>query len=582
MSFRSLPAVAVLAAFPVTLSAFVDSDELRQEQILFRIDRLKSINGVLVTGRGLARFDGGALSGPWSTNTPKGRDYVGHFQMDVAIQSVPYPNMEMGGSFRIYSELSGFWGSRERIEPREIWLDLLLLKYLGLRMGRIAPRYTPFTLYLPTDHVLMRTAPFFAFYQDRLYDAYLLDQNGRFPMDGLEVRADAELGENRLSFNGHVAKVYGYFEAPGFYDRYHFGTHLRFVEASETVRADAVWTALADLWGTPDVAPAPGPRRNMVFAGRVDADAAHFLSRDGKGALKNLGVEYEGAMSLFTTNANPTNASPAQNGFGHRVTVYVSVKAPDFRARVRAGWQSVDYEFVSPAAQNRALTFGQDGELFAGLGLPPYLPHVGVDRKIALSRSLHAPLSFTYAMNEATPNRAGFFGSADVKVRQVGVAAKVASLSETRAVGSNNPNLRRFLYAEGSASVKVNKWLELGGVGLYETVKREGATNVREDCAATVYGADVTFKPVRKLSLTLSWQSYGLTGRKVRDNYDPGQALRIRDYTPFDYDLEQSLLGATLVYDFSRSFRGTLSYQRRSSADRYDLDMVRTLLVATF
>ena len=279
------------------------------------------------------------------------------------------------------------------------------------------------------------------------------------------------------------------------------------------------------------------------------------------------------------------------------------------------GLRMIDYEFVSPGAQTRVASSGDPGDYFSDYVIQPFLFNYRFRNKIMLARDNGDMLNYTYAMNDATPNRSGLYAKiyADL-FKWVEGKADFSRMSEIRPIARSNMQKRSFLKQSIELAVNGPNIIDmpflpvLSGFLMTENVKRNdetattssNATNLivqkqlieTEDFQSTVKGASISIQVLKKLSLSALYQIYSYKGRKVIDIYKSHEPILIDGYEIINYKepIKNSLKGFGLTYHLSKmsvlqgdyiitEYEDTNPDNEKSN---YSIDYLRLLLLLRF
>ena len=564
--------IAVLFSLLLISNLFGVLDKTAQEQESLRqkLEDLKHVKGVLVTGRGKVLFGRGEGDGNAFTNYEKVRDYNQLIQLDLNFTANPVESLKIGANIRVQNDISGFYANSEDIlQIRDIYAEFIFFRFIQLRAGTIYEKYTPFTLIAPVDLIPL-DAPLLSAYKDLdLYDNFL-DRNGRFPLEGLEAKTGFFLkGMGSLNFNGIAAKLDGYESDGNSYDRYLFGGHIN-AFVLEMLEASGTIISIQDLKNT-GIQDYNAPKKNFVLSGAAKLDIVPFLFTE-KFIIKSMGADIEIAGSTFNSNIKKKNMK-VDAGFANRLGAFVNVNN---MIKADVGLRMIDYEFVSPGAQTRVASSGDPGDYFSDYVIQPFLFNYRFRNKIMLARDNGDMLNYTYAMNDATPNRSGLYAKiyADL-FKWVEGNVNFSRMSEIRPVARDNMQKRSFLKQSIELSVNAPNIIDMpflpvfSGFLITENVKRKddpdttlNSTNSillekvieTENFQSTVQGASITIQALKKLSLSGLFQVYSYKGRKVIDIYKSHQPILIDGYKVINYKepIKNILMGFGLTYHLSK------------------------------
>ena len=594
-----------------SLSAFIDEGDEKQEQILEKLDALKNIQGVMVTGRGKGVFEAGLGSDNYFTNQSRARDYNHFLQMDVNFLAVPTKNFEMGGTLRLQNDLSGFWGLRgDDIYPRDLYAELILLRFVNLRVGQLYEKFNPLTLWAPIDALPIRSELLYEYHKEDLYDNFL-DMHDNFPLLGARLRADFNIeGIGSSTLKGIASKIGEGADgiSPDIYDRYLFGAQadLRY---QKSMKAAGAWTSLRDIEDS-GMPVNVYPMQIDVISGTIEYDAAPMLFTE-KSIFKHVGVEADFAKSTYNdtiilnnilvgTNLSTVTNIRDVDGMANNIAVYIQAD----KIKIKAGYRLIDYEFISPGAQTRMIKSPGHGTTFEESGAEPFLYEFNYQNSPVISKDYYDGLNFTYPMNKATPNRKGIFSELTANLGMLALGAEIDILQEVKPIGTDNDENRSFNRMLGYISSKLGKGFEISGFYMNESVKRNDDVdtdwiNETENLVVDGLGAELVFRFFEKLSLIGVYQTYLISGRKIMDIYASQEPLYISSYMLMDdqpdigkivagLDIQNNLIGLGFIYAFNKALRLQTDYlmktyiNKKNEALNYNINTMRMLLTAKF
>ena len=590
---KRILSVILILMYIAPAFGFIDKGEENQEKILRKLDEIKSIQGVLISGRGIIGFDTVSGTGPSFEGMTAVRDSDQLIGMDIEFLTRPADAVTAGVDVRFESDLAAHPTKEpgKLIALRDIFIKARLLDSVEIKLGAIYERFTPFTLYAPLDLAPLRSELFYMYYREDLKDNFLHHKND-FPLQGMSIKVgffipaieadwDVKALLSRLGSSEQEESLA--------YDRYLIGLNNR-ITVDKIFRTDLNWVWIIDASETGDTGGIIKPLSSHVFSSAMEIDAAPILFTQ-KDILKAVGIESEIGMNFFDCNIVDYTNKPI-TGFAGTVDFFANLLG---FSKIKVGWQAVEHEFVSPGAQTRMATPGLSGSLpnFEETEIPPMLFDYSFHNFIRISRDNYNPLNFTYAMNSATPNRTGFFGELSLTPKFIHINSKVSLLEEMRPVAAAD-NLRSFFRTANEVSFLLPKLIkekvkllpEISVIYIIENVKREDSSltpgNEEEDSQSEILGVEAAFMPVRDLNIIIMYQKYMIQGRKAIDGYPSNEPLDMAGYMIMDFDIGNEVYGAGMIYDFTTSVKFQLDYLYKNYIDNYEIDQARALLLVTF
>ena len=587
--------VILIVAISTGLYGFIDKKEESREKIRRKLEEIRFIRGTLISGRGIAYMDAVAATGPFFENLSIIEDHNQIINLDLDVATRPALPMIAGAQIRFKADMAGtmWFDGGKAMTIRKVYIKGVLYEFITLSFGSVSEKFTPFTLFAPLDLIPMRTSLFYPYY---LYDIYdnRLENKDEFPFRGF--KADMEFlvgGSGRtLGIKALAVRLAGTDDEPdNAFARYLFGADC-YLLFKEMARISFVWCTIKDYGNTGAATEYNTPILNTTMSGEWELDMAPILLSMEKSFISAIGFQGESAVSSFDPDIRTNVLLDDTTGYAHTVSFYTKLKE---MAIFKAGWKSVDYEYVAPAAQTRMATPGGHSPVFGDMPLSPFLIDYSYHNFLRVSRDYYDVLNFTYPMNIATPNRTGFFGDLMLDFKYVNLYTEVHSLQEVRPVSAPNINKRTFFRNVNEISfpfpdieeLKIKSMAlipEISFFSIMERVKRDDYEptsqtnqNEAEDCKMDVYGVDVVFVLLKNLMVSAIYQIYSVSGRKTKDVYNSHQALKISGYEHKNLDIKNKIVGVGLYYSFGPATSANLDYFLKSYAGNYDLDHMRLL-----
>jgi len=611
---RYLITVLVLLILSSNLLSTLDMDE--ENKILDKLEELKSITGVLVTGRGKVFFGAYKGSNGDFTNYNKVKDYKQVIQLDLDFSAQPLNSLKFAGILRFENDISGYWGTGNILSVRDIYAEMILLRFIEIRAGTLYEKFTPFTLYAPVE-IAPLDAPLLKIYKDiQLYDNYL-DKYPKFPLEGFRIKSGL-MAPDLLSINlvGMAVKLDDSSSAGNSFDRFLFAGHGNCL-ALNAVYISGTYISIQDLEDTGEPL-FNQPLKNNITSGEAKLDIIPFLFSE-KFIIKSFGGEVEIAKSSFNSNTSTNIVKPVE-GYANQIAGFINLM--DI-LEAKAGFRAIDYEFVSPGAQTRMTTPLFDRDYFEDLNLHNFYFDYSYRNKVMMTRDNQDWLNLTYPMNTATPNRIGLFSQINAHYRTFLTAKiEIHQMEELRPVAASNNNKRSFSRTVRSAKIDTSKMLtdfipallpkivygffpEIEGFYITERTQRDDdpettseTANIaatlfeKEDYKVNIIGYSIIITPLKKLSLAGLYQKYRTEGRHILDGYVSHQPLLIAGYKVYFTKEENELYGTGLIYKLEKASRIHIDYMIKEMrfinpyTDKiyynHNINSLRALLLAKF
>ncbi len=587
-----LTSLLIIFLITTSLSGFIDKEEEKIENLYTKLNELKAIRGVLLTGKGMVFFNANYGKGEPLEPTGKTKDYQQFMQMDINFLAKPLPALECGARLRFKNDLSGFWGKGDSFSTEDLYGKLLLFKFIKLRFGTIYGKLSPFTLYAPINIVPLRSELFYTYFQEDLYEN-LLDQPERFPLKGISLNAAVIFeGNTELGLKGIVSKLDKYSSAGNTFDRYMFGANSDLI-AFDMTEISVNYVSIQDIKGTENTKEEPfnSPLKSDVYSAELELNCAPFLFGKNQN-IKGFGGEGEIAYSTFNSNTTESTNTESKgeecHGLAWRWNLFLNYND---NIKLNGGLRYIEYEFVSPGAQTRIVTPARYGSYFDhgfnDLGtdaLKPSLFDYSYRNKIMIARDNLDKLNYIYSMNIATPNRTGLFCDLNLSFGLVRAAIEVSSMKEVRPIAAPNKNKREFFRNENEISFDLSKILEylpiLSGFFTMENNKRddwpatkatsETNLNEKEDYKINIYGAEAVFELFQNFKLIGMYQLYSVKGLKTIDGYKSNHPIEIKGYHTTKFDIKNSVIGIGFIYEITRAIKVQADYFYKKYEEKED------------
>ena len=589
---KKIVALVMLALLPLTvnLRAFIDQDQVDKEEVMRLLNELKVVKGILFTGRAWIYLDPVWGSGPAFDVMSKKMGFNPQMSLLMEMTAFPMPMVELGSRLRfIHSQRGG-----TQLLGENLYADFILFQFIRFRIGQCSEKFTPFTLQSSVDQVWMRSELFNAYYQEDLY-AKLIPTDGSVPFEGLKMKFDLAMGQDAtVGLKAIAAKVLNDSQKGNSYDRYLAGLYLNGQAMKKAVGVEVASIMFADYTnsGRRD---GNLPKFYWTTSGTVTVNTAPLM---GIPLFDVLGIEGEAAVSGHKANVSSTNHMTWGTAYQANLTASIPKML-----KLKAGYRQIAYEFVSPGAQTRYITPGVSGsqfqneDFYVSLGLAPFWFQDYFRNKIQFTRDYFDWLNTAYPMNVATPNRQGLFG--DIKfnyMEMLSLAGNASMMQEVRPTAKPNENVRSFLRVVAEGSLNLSKIANIQGLpkisGFYimENDDREDSALTSEDETENykirILGVEAVFD-LKVLKIIGMYQSFGITGRKIIDVYNPAQqdALKIAGYQIYDFGttgIVDSVMGGGFIVRVSQAVSMQIDGFLMSNDDSYKFLQARCLIDSRF
>jgi hypothetical protein len=536
--------------------AFVDKTDIVREDLQSKLNELRVVKGMYFSGRSYIYLDPVWGRGDAFTNVTKKNDFGPLMNLYMNVTAFPMPALEIGGRMKFALSTK----SPYQVVMDNLYAEFIAFQFILIRFGQMSEKFTPFSLWSTTDRPWLRSELFRMYFKEDLA-VRLLDTDNSVPFQGLKIKFDLNMGENDLiRFKAIGSKILDEGAQANSYDRYMVGVMPGLSLFSDAIIAEGAYLTFFDNTnsGSRDYNP---QKKYDIFTGAFGLNLAPFILP----SLAGLGVQAEGAMSRHVENGS-VSQKPV-NGVAWKANLFVKVeKLLDFKA----GYRQIAYEFVSPGAQTRFVTpfpgpavgsLFRNGDFYDYLGFKSYFFQNYFRNKIQFTRDNTDALDYTYSMNEATPNRQGFFGQLGLTVKDwIAASCDASMMSEVAPVAAPNKVRREFLRVEAEGSVNLKTLVgsdflpKLSGFCVMENNDRDAAGALKEDLRTMVYGGEVLFD-FKLVKLVGMYQRMVQKGQKTVDGYDVSDqnALTVAGYDTKDMDLLNVVYGGGVIVRISQA-----------------------------
>lgn len=515
----------------------------------------------------------------------------GHAMVDLGVNIQPNDQLLIKGMVRIRNDYGGFWGSGVSFDVRQLYIKGILGGFLRYQLGDIDYRLSPYTFVNNRGLInrydgVITSVPL----EQVQYDLfYMQDQTWRQQGGALDFALEFSNVIDELQFELFTSRI-----RPGNAstedDRLYSGGSITLLQ-SENFRVGGQYVNLYDFEGTSN---------NTIFIRNpVITGTAEFNY-----TLSNTQLSAAVETGRSTLEWRNDEMAPVLEDYFYDATIKagwsklgLSVSAgyrdvgPNFRS---AGAQTMQINFAgSPQAYNR---YGNDQNLRQLTMLDLYRDASLYNVQIAPGLMAYDPrYDNATPYGRATPNRKGFsvdINYADPKERWV-VEATSELLSDV--VGQGTSGLKSYNTTSIFAQLNINNligwadrklWIS-GRFGVQNTDRAQIDIPADEvDLATNFSDFNLTATLFGQLELIAQYRLWATQGNDLlaeRNEYS-----EVVNYSEYNIDYNETLLGAGLQYAFSEKTNLRFMYQtfvwddRLSSTLNYNIDTYTIFFTMNF
>ncbi len=496
----------------------------------------------------------------------------GHAMVDLGVNIQPSDQILIQGMVRIRNDYGGFWGSGVTFDVRQLYIKGILGGFLRYQLGDINYRLSPYTF---TNNVglinkydgVITSVPL----EQVQYDLfYYPDQTWRQQGGAIDFALEFDKGIDELQFELFTTRI-----RPSNFadidDRLYSGGSIILVQ-SENFKVGGQYVNLYDFQGTSN--------NNIFLRNPVITGTAEFnykLSNTHLSAAVETGrstLEWQNDMEAPTLEDYFYDAT-VKAGWS-KLGVSVSAGYRDVGANFRsAGAQTMQINFAgAPQAYNR---YGNAQQLRQLTMLDLYRDASLYNAQIAAGLMAYDPrYDNATPYGRATPNRKGFSIGVNYDDPKERWAVEATSELLTDVVGQGTENLKNYNTTSIYARLNINNligWTERklwvsGRFGVQNTTRSSNEVYEQVDLATSFSDFNLTATLFGQLELIAQYRLWATKGNDQlaeRNLYSV-----IDDYSEYDIDYNENLLGAGLQYAFSDKTHLRFMYQAFNWDDKLE------------
>lgn len=519
---------------------------------------------VWVTGAARGIYYGDAYSNQTQadTITPK-RLESGHAMVDLGVNIQPSDKILIQSMVRVRNDYGGFWGAGVTFDVRQLYIKGIIGNFLKYQLGDIDYKLTPYTFQNNRGMVNsfegnLVNLPL----QQIQYDMfYMEDQTWRQQGAAIDFALEFSRFVQEMKFDLFTTRIrptnFGTQD-----DRLYSGGSVTLMQ-SKKLNLGVQYANLYDLEGTSN---STIQVRNPV----ITASA-------------------EGNFTLFNTNFNAaleTGRSTLEWAGDDQAPVLedyfydVSLKASwaDRGLSIKAGYRDVGANFRSAGAQSLQINFDRAVRAFSRYGndqsirpitmLDLYSDAALYNTQIATGLANYDPrYDNATPYGVATPNRRGFNVLVNYEDKKDRFELEGRTDILTNVVGEGTSSLKDYNTMSIYGKLNINEllgwndrkfWIS-ARTGMQNTSRSGEQTFEDVDLATNFTNVNLTATIIGDLDLIGEWRIWQSKGSELvaeRNLYS-----EIIDFTGYDIDYNESIVGAGIQYNFSEKTQLSLLWQ---------------------
>jgi hypothetical protein len=482
------------------------------------------------------------------------RQMSGHTLVDLAVNIKPSDKVFVQGMVRVRNDHGGFWGSGVTFDVRNLYLRGLVGKGFRYQIGDINYKLTPYTLFNSDEEFSANEPKVFSLMREmNRYDLFY-DENNSWRQQGVT-------GEFGLQFKEYIEEMdFTLFttrlnstDNNGLLDRLQSGGSV-FLRQSKFLDFRATYIDAYDVLGTS----ASADRfNNPVLTAGV---GLHAEQGDWK-----LDLASEFGQSKLKVEKEDKEVDLEDHFSDFELQLYHSVT----RVNISLGYQNVGTGFRSIGAQTKRLNFNRtplsysrygNEQSLRAFGLMDIMRDASIYQTELSSRLMPYDPAYGNAQpyGRATPNRSNISLGLDWKGADEEIEIGLGAIMGSEVVGQGTESLRDFMTINTDVIVHLDKmigsekhWTLSAGLW-YETTDRSGEAayeNVELDNSMIDLGMEYEFiKDFEILGGIRMMSAQGNESTARRNIVDD-----IITFEEYDIDMQQTLLGLGLRYNFSET-----------------------------
>jgi hypothetical protein len=495
------------------------------------------------------------------------RNTGGYALVDMGVNIKPNKSTEIMGMFRIRNGFGGFWGSGVTFDVRQLYMKGVIANKVRYQLGDLNLKQTPFTLY--NHHAdAVDSLPALFLLQNNIVQYEKFYKNNTWRMQGANVDFGFTFkdGIEELNVTSFITRL----NATNFNnvaERLMAGAVVEVVK-NKHLKAAYNFNSTFDVLGT--------IRDSNVFASTVHSVDAQYKTRVAAHQQLSVGAEFGTSAQQFSRD---TLAPKLNDYFIHG---YSTVTFEKQHLTASLGYLNVGPEFRSIGAQSKDVNYNALPAYFdrytnsqgvRPLGLLDVLANDNIYNRTVTSRPAAVNNLFNNAMpfGIATANRLGGYASVQYK-KDIDASITYYNLSEIQ--GQGTLALRKFNVVKANVMLPLHKYLKLQNklelqAGTHvQSIKRTSNAEVENVSYSNMqFNTGIRYEIFKDFDILGAYLMQNTSGDDFvaeRNSYNS-----IIFFSQEKYDVQQSIGGAGLRYNFTPKIHLSTFYQRSTFADGY-------------
>ena len=507
----------------------------------------------------------------------------GYALIDLGVNIFPNKNTEIMGMFRINNRFGGFYGAGVNFDVRQLYVKGVIANVIRYQLGDVNYKLTPYTFYCHDEDYQVKMPELFNLQRDIVnYETFYRQNTWRQQGAIVDFALEFSKWIKEIKFNGFINRVNvsNFNETP---DRFFGGGNIG-IQQSKNLFLGLNYVSLFDILGTSAV--------KSNFNNNVSSINGEYKITKEK---FETSVSGETGMSFYSNTYD--SLSPEFNGNFINAAIHLNLKPAN--TKISLGYMNVSPEFRSAGAQSKRINYTASNSIYDRYTNAQILRPVGLfdmmnDATIYNRSMSNNLMAFNPAYNNVLPfgiatfNREGIFVKAEFNSKKeiVKANAELYSLNEIKGQGTNK--LKAFLLAKTSAEINFHKMFSL---------KRNLKINIGYSIQNTSRASEIIFEKVNLKSSTLSlgtelevFENFDILAGYFSNHAKGNESIsdrnaytEVTDFTEYNVNLNETLVGAGIRYRFSDKVYLSALYQKYQNKNMlntnqsYGIDQVQII-----
>ena len=485
----------------------------------------------------------------------------GYSLIDLGVNIFPNKNTEILGMFRINNRFGGFYGAGVNFNVRQLYVKGVIANAVRYQLGDVNYKLTPYTFYNHDEDFNVKMPEIFNLQREIMnYETFYKQNTWRQQGGILDFALEFSKWIQEIKFNGFAHRVnLSDFNTTA--DRIFTGGNIG-IQQSKNLFVGWNYVSLLDLLGT--------SAEESNFRNNVSSLNAEFkLSKE----KFEVSVSGEAGMSNYSNTYD--SLFPSINGDFINASLNINIKPVN--TKFSFGYMNVSPDFRSAGAQSKRINYNSTNSIYDRYTNAQILRPVGLfdmmNDATIYNRSISNNLMiFNPAYNNVLPfgvatfNRQGMYVKAELSSKKefFKIIAEIYSLSEVKGQGTNK--LKSFLYAKFNSEINFHKIFKLkrivkltAGYSNQSTLRNSDIVFEKVDLKSTNLSVGAEYELFENFDLIAGYFTNQAKGNELIS--DRNSYTEVTDFTEYNIDLSESILGAGLKYRFSDKVYLSAIYQ---------------------